>query len=109
MMQHFLVPLLQLNVPSQGRQGNGTDGSQSNAGAQGQAGNQPFGQGIPNASFQSLPQVVQIPVGAATIPLPSLYSVIDLFHFPLTIGVLIGTSFDVFTFTASPRFSEHTS
>lgn len=83
MTRHFLVPLLQLNVPSQGRQGNGTEGSQSNAGAQSQAGNQPSGQGIPNASLQSLPQAVQIPVAAAAIPLPSLYSVIDLFHFPL--------------------------
>ncbi|KAK4781429.1 hypothetical protein SAY86_015531 [Trapa natans] len=62
------------NVPGQGLQGNGTEGLQANSSAQGQTGNQSPGQAVPNISFQSLPQVVQIPLAAAAVPVPSFNS-----------------------------------
>ncbi|PKI55163.1 hypothetical protein CRG98_024454 [Punica granatum] len=68
-------PPVMLNIPSQGPQGNVMEGSQGNVSGQTQAGSQPSsGLAIPNTSVQSLPQVVQIPLAAAAIPVPSLHA-----------------------------------
>ncbi|KAM7514013.1 hypothetical protein LguiA_003596 [Lonicera macranthoides] len=62
-------PNVQVNASAQAPQGNETEGRQGNVGDQRQAGNQPH----PGLAFsgQSIPQVMQIPIGAA-IPVPSL-------------------------------------
>ncbi|XP_059459775.1 ubiquitin-like domain-containing protein CIP73 isoform X2 [Corylus avellana] len=54
-------------------QGNETEGTHGNVGGQPQVGNQAqSGQAFPSQPFQSLPQVVQIPMAAAAVPVPSL-------------------------------------
>ncbi|XP_048130200.1 large proline-rich protein bag6-A isoform X2 [Rhodamnia argentea] len=61
------------NVPGRGPHGNESEAT--GAGSRNQAGNQPSsGQSFSNQPFQSPPQVVQIPLAAATaaIPIPSL-------------------------------------
>lgn len=83
----FLILLLQLNVPGQGLQGNGTEGLQGNVSVQSHIGNQPSVQSTPNMSFQSLPQVVQIPLAAAAVPVPSLNSVMMYFISCSTINI----------------------
>ncbi|XP_062163600.1 ubiquitin-like domain-containing protein CIP73 isoform X2 [Alnus glutinosa] len=55
-------------------QGNEAEGTQGNVGGQPQVGNQAqSGQAFPSQPFPSLPQVVQIPVAAAAVPVPSLH------------------------------------
>lgn len=55
-------------------QGNETEGTHGNVGGQPQVGNQAqSGQAFPSQPFQSLPQVVQIPMAAAAVPVPSLH------------------------------------
>ncbi|KAE8057334.1 hypothetical protein FH972_014035 [Carpinus fangiana] len=55
-------------------QGNETEGTHGNIGGQPQVGNQAqSGQAFPSQPFQSLPQVVQIPMAAAAVPVPSLH------------------------------------
>ncbi|GMP81808.1 hypothetical protein CsSME_00036395 [Camellia sinensis var. sinensis] len=62
-------PTVQFNSPGQAPQGNETEGARNNTSGQSQAGNQTQpGQALPS---QNLPQVLQIPLGAA-IPVPSL-------------------------------------
>ncbi|KAI8002153.1 Ubiquitin-like domain-containing protein CIP73 [Camellia lanceoleosa] len=62
-------PIVQFNSPGQAPQGNETEGARNNTSGQSQAGNQTQpGQALPS---QNLPQVLQIPLGAA-IPVPSL-------------------------------------
>ncbi|PSS31208.1 Large proline-rich protein [Actinidia chinensis var. chinensis] len=62
-------PTMQFNTPAQASQGHETEGMQNNAGGQTQAGLQAQpGQALPS---QSLPQVLQMPLGAA-ITVPSL-------------------------------------
>lgn len=75
-----LIMLLQSSNPGQFPQGNET-GVHGNVGGQSQAGNQAqSGQGFPSQPFQSLPQVVQIPLATAAIPIPSLNSVLLLVY-----------------------------
>lgn len=62
-------PNMQFNIPVQAPQGHTTEGTQNNSGAQSQAGTQAQpGQALPG---QFLPQVLQMPLGAA-IAVPSL-------------------------------------
>lgn len=62
------------NAPGQPTQGNETEGMRGNVGGQTQTGNQAqSGQAFPSQPFQSLPQVVQIPLAAAAVPVPSLH------------------------------------
>ncbi|KAL0016866.1 hypothetical protein SO802_003935 [Lithocarpus litseifolius] len=62
------------NAPSQPPQGNETEGMRGNVGGQAQTGSQAqSGQAISSQPFQSLPQVVQIPLAAAAVPVPSLH------------------------------------
>ncbi|KAL7244706.1 hypothetical protein ACSBR2_000139 [Camellia fascicularis] len=62
-------PTVQFNTPVQASQRNETEGRQNNIGALGQSGSQTQpAQALPS---QSLPQILQIPLGAA-IPVPSL-------------------------------------
>lgn len=76
-----LIMLLQSSNPGQFPQGNETEGVRGNVGGQSQAGNQAqSGQGFPSQPFQSLPQVVQIPLATAAIPIPSLNSVLLLVY-----------------------------
>lgn len=68
------VSKLGLNQSGQAPPGNETEGV--HAVRQNLAGNQaPSGQTFPGLAFQSMPQVVQIPMAAGAIPLPSLNSV----------------------------------
>ncbi|KAF4366528.1 hypothetical protein F8388_012473 [Cannabis sativa] len=54
-------------------QGNGSEGIHVNVGGQNQAGNQPPpGQAFSTHPFQSMPQVLQIPIATASVPIPSL-------------------------------------
>jgi uncharacterized ubiquitin-like protein YukD len=64
------APNVQVNASAQAPQGSENAGTQSNAGDQRQAGSQPN----PAMAFsgQTIPQVLQIPVGPAMLPLPSL-------------------------------------
>ncbi|KAM3710958.1 hypothetical protein ACJW31_01G071400 [Castanea mollissima] len=62
------------NAPSQPPQGNETEGMRGNVGGQAQTGSQAqSGQAFSSQPFQSLPQVVQIPLAAAAVPVPSLH------------------------------------
>lgn len=62
-------PNMQFNIPVQAPQGQATEGTRNNSGAQSQAGTQAQpGQALPS---QFLPQVLQMPLGAA-IAVPSL-------------------------------------
>ncbi|XP_058220598.1 ubiquitin-like domain-containing protein CIP73 [Rhododendron vialii] len=62
-------PTMQFNIPVPAPQGQATEGTRNNSGAQGQAGTQAQpGQALPS---QFLPQVLQMPLGAA-IAVPSL-------------------------------------
>jgi hypothetical protein len=78
---------MQTSFLGQAPQGNETEGTHGNIGGQPQVGNQAqSGQAFPSQPFQSLPQVVQIPMAAAAVPVPSLhvvvtYSIVDV---PLT-------------------------
>ncbi|KAK6939043.1 Ubiquitin-like domain [Dillenia turbinata] len=64
---------VQLNVPSSGPQGNETETLRSNAASQTQGGHQVQpGLALPNLSFNSLPQVLHIPLGGAA-PIPSIH------------------------------------
>lgn len=69
---------MQPNFSGQTPQGNETaDALRSNVGGQSHVGNQTqSGQAFPGQPFQSLPQVMQIPVTAA-VPVPSLRLVIQ--------------------------------
>ncbi|KAJ7957943.1 Large proline-rich protein BAG6 [Quillaja saponaria] len=58
------------NLPGQAPQGN--EAEAMHVGSQNQAGNQAR-QAFPSQPFQSLPQVVQIPLAAGAIPVPSLH------------------------------------
>ncbi|PON90416.1 Ubiquitin [Trema orientale] len=59
--------------PGTSPQGNGTEGIHVNVGGQSQTGNQAqSGQAFPSNSFQSLPQVLQIPIATTALPIPSL-------------------------------------
>jgi hypothetical protein len=52
-----------------------------NIGGQTQTGNQAqSGQAFSSQPFQSLPQVVQIPLAAAAVPVPSLHMVVIYSH-----------------------------
>ena len=62
------------NLSDQAPSGNEAEGM--HAGNQNVAGNQAqSGQTYPGQAFQSLPQVVQVPVAAGAIPIPSLNAV----------------------------------
>lgn len=68
------VSKLGLNLSGQAPPGNETEGM--HAGIQNLAGIQaPSGQTFPGQAFQSLPQVVQIPMAAGATPVPSLNAV----------------------------------
>ncbi|KAL5557776.1 hypothetical protein UlMin_033987 [Ulmus minor] len=54
-------------------QGNGTEGTHGNVGSQSHAGNQAqSGQAVPTQHLPSLPQVLQIPIATAAVPIPSV-------------------------------------
>ncbi|GMY28139.1 large proline-rich protein bag6-B-like isoform X1 [Fagus crenata] len=62
------------NAPGQPPQGNETERMRGNIAGQTQTGNQAqSGQAFSSQPFQSLPQVVQIPLAAAAVPVPSLH------------------------------------
>ncbi|KAK6939264.1 Ubiquitin-like domain [Dillenia turbinata] len=64
---------VQPSVPSSGPQGNETETLRSNAGGQTQGGHQVQpGQALPNLSFNTLPQVLHIPLGGAA-PIPAIH------------------------------------
>lgn len=74
---------LQSNATGQAQQANGAEGTNINGGSSGRTGNQTMG---PSQPFQSMPQVIQVPLAAAAIPIPSLnavtipFLVSSLFH-----------------------------
>lgn len=73
--------MLQSSNPGQLPQGNESEGVRGNVGGQSQAGNEAQSeQEFPSQPFQSLPQVVQIPLATAAIPIPSLNLVLFLVH-----------------------------
>lgn len=63
------LPTLVSNATGQAQQANGAEGTNINGGSSGRTGNQTMG---PSQPFQSMPQVIQVPLAAAAIPIPSL-------------------------------------
>lgn len=69
---------MQSSNPGASPLGNGA-GVNGNGGGQSQAGNQAqAGQAFPSQPFQSLPQVLQIPLSTTAVPIPSLNTVLFL-------------------------------
>ncbi|KAF5455692.1 hypothetical protein F2P56_025242 [Juglans regia] len=66
------------NAPIQAPRGNETEGIRGNVGIQTQTGNQvQSGQAFSGQPFQSVHQVVQIPLAAAAVPVPSIHPIPD--------------------------------
>lgn len=97
---------LQSNNPGTSPLGNGTEG---NVGGPIQVGNQSQpGQAFPIQSFQSLPQVLQIPHAAPGVPLPTLNTVLFLFIFIPIMHFIVTVIFTAtLSFSANSELFDH--